>query len=97
MIYICNYLKKIMAWLGIIGLILIGIGWTQQIIQIIKEKKSNLNFGFALLYVIGSLSLVLYSLQINDLIFALLNCFALLMGEIGLFYTIKYNKKKKKK
>ncbi|MDO8517454.1 MAG: lipid-A-disaccharide synthase N-terminal domain-containing protein [Nanoarchaeota archaeon] len=82
------------ALLGVIGLIFIIIGWIQQIIQIIKEKNSHLNLGFALLYVIGSLALVLYSLQIKDEVFAILNGLALLMGAIGLLYTIRYRRKK---
>ena len=80
--------------LGLIGLICIGLGWIPQIIDTIKKKKSNLNLGFAILYTLGSLSLVLYSLQINDWIFAVLNGFAFLMSAVGLFYTLRHKKKK---
>lgn len=82
--------------LGIIGLICIAIGWIPQVVEIVKKKKSNLNLSFALLYTIGSLSLVVYALQINDWIFVALNGFALLMSSIGLFYTIRYKNKRKR-
>ena len=82
--------------LGLIGLICIAIGWIPQIADIVKKKKSNLNLGFALLYTLGSLALVLYALQISDWIFVALNGFAFLMSAIGLFYTIRPCNKKKK-
>ena len=56
---------------------------------------SQINSGFAFLYTLGSLALVLYALQINDRIFVALNGFALLMSAIGLFYTIRPNNKRK--
>lgn len=82
--------------LGVIGLICIAIGWIPQIVEIVKKKKSNLNLGFAILYTLGSLALTLYALQISDWIFVILNGFALLMSAIGLFYTIRPIKRKRK-
>jgi len=79
--------------LGIIGLILIAVAWLPQVIEIIKIKKSGLNIKFALIYVIGSFALVIYSIQIKDTIFLILNSLATLMSFTGLFYTIKYRKK----
>jgi len=79
--------------LGIIGLILIAVAWLPQIIDTIKTKKSGLNIKFALIYVIGSFVLVVYSIQIKDTIFLILNSLATLMSFTGLFYTIKYRKK----
>jgi len=79
--------------LGIIGLVLIAVAWLPQIIDTIKTKKSGLNIKFALIYVIGSFVLVVYSIQIKDTIFLILNSLATLMSFTGLFYTIKYRKK----
>jgi lipid-A-disaccharide synthase-like uncharacterized protein len=81
---------------GIIGSVCIAIAWIPQIYEIIKTKHSHLNLSFASLYVIGSFALTIYSLQIKDIIFTFLNSFALLMGLIGLVYTIKSRKNKKK-
>lgn len=80
--------------LGIIGLILIAVAWLPQVIEIIKTKKSGLNIKFALIYVIGSFALVIYSIQIKDTIFLILNSLTTLMSFTGLFCTIKYQKKK---
>ena len=79
--------------LGIIGLILIAVAWLPQIIETIKTKKSGLNIKFALIYVIGSFVSVIYSVQIKDTVFLILNSLATLMSFTGLFYTIKYQKK----
>ena len=86
----------VMQYIGILGLIFIGIGWIPQIIDIIRTKKSSLNLGFALLYTLGSLALTIYAIQLNDWIFILLNGFAFLMSGIGLYYTIKPSNKKRK-
>lgn len=78
-----------LQYLGVIGLVLIAIGWIPEIIEIIKTKKNNLNLKFNILYVLGSLALVIYAVSINDLVFILLNGFAFLMSGIGLLYKIK--------
>ncbi len=75
--------------IGIIGLILIVIAWIPEIVEIIKTKRNNLNIGFPLLYTLGSLLLVVYSIQIKNWIFIILNSSALLLSSIGLLYTIK--------
>lgn len=79
----------IIELLGILGLILIAIGWLPQVIEIIKTKKNHLNLKFNLLYAMGSLSLVIYAIYIEDVIFIILNGFAFLMSGIGLIYKIK--------
>ena len=76
-------------YLGLIGLILIAFGWIPQVVEIIKTKKNKLNFGFSLLYTLGSLALVVYAFQINDVIFIILNGAAFLMSSVGLFYSLK--------
>ncbi len=78
-----------LSYLGILGLILIAIGWVPQTIQTIKQKKNNLAIKFNLLYTIGSLALVIYSVYIQDTVFILLNGFAFLMSGVGLFYNFK--------
>lgn len=80
--------------LGIIGLILIAVAWLPQIIETIRTKKGGLNIKFALIYVIGSFALVIHSIQIKDTIFLILNSLATLMSFTGLFYTLKYRKRK---
>jgi len=75
-------------YVGILGLILIALGWIPQTLEIIKKKNNNLNLKFNLLYTIGSLALTVYAIYINDIVFILLNGFAFLMSGIGLYYKI---------
>ena len=84
-----------MIWWGIIGLILIGAGWIPQVVEMIKTKHSHLNLGFAFLYTFGSLALTIHSINLGDIPFITLNAFALFMGAIGLFYTLKSRKTKR--
>lgn len=80
---------------GIVGLILIGAGWIPQVVEILKTKHSHLNLGFASLYTFGSLALTIHSINLGDTVFIILNAFALFMGAIGLYYTLKSKKTKK--
>lgn len=81
---------------GVLGLICIGLGWIPQILEIIRKKKSNLTLSFAILYSFGSLSLAIYSIQLKDWIFTILNLFAFLMAVIGLYYALRFKKIDKK-
>jgi len=75
--------------IGIIGLILLAIGWIYETIIIIKEKKSKINLKFAIIYVIGSLCLVIYSIQIKDTLFIILNGLIAISSLISLIYSLK--------
>ncbi|MFA7707920.1 MAG: hypothetical protein WCX73_03145 [Candidatus Pacearchaeota archaeon] len=77
------------ATIGIIGLILLAIGWVPQTYSVIKSKKSKIDWRFGTLYVIGSLCLAFYSFQIKDVLFMILNSVVALMGAISLYYSIK--------
>lgn len=74
--------------IGIIGLILILIGWFPQLIKTIKEK-SGMDLKFAIMYISGCILLVIYAIQIKDLIFIILNGGAATLSGISLFYSIK--------
>ncbi|MDD5254282.1 MAG: hypothetical protein PHG05_04265 [Candidatus Nanoarchaeia archaeon] len=75
--------------IGIIGLILLGIGWIPETIKIIKERKASIDWKFGVLYVVGSLLLVVYSVQIRDYVFLILNSFVALMSGISLFFSVR--------
>jgi len=78
---------------GVIGLLLIGAGWIPEIIETIRAKHSNLNVYFASLYTLGSLALTIYSINLNDRVFVILNAFALFMGITALYYIIRSKRK----
>ena len=75
--------------IGILGLVCIIIGWIPELKDIIKNKKESLNLKFSILYISGSLLLIIYSIMLGDIIFSTLNGLAFLMGLIGLIYTKK--------
>lgn len=75
--------------IGVTGLILLSIGWFFETIKLMKEKKSKLDLKFAVLYTVGSLCLVLYSVQIMDGIFIVLNSLVAILSLISLIYSIK--------
>ena len=76
-------------YLGLMGLVLLAIGWIPEVLAIIREKKSRINTKFGTLYVLGSLFLFMYSLQIKDYIFMILNFFVMIMSAISLWYSLK--------
>lgn len=78
--------------IGIIGLVLILVGWVPQAIKTIKEK-SGMDLRFAILYTTGSGLLTLYAILINDWIFIVLNAGATILSGISLVYSIKPSKK----
>ena len=75
--------------LGILGLLLILIGWIYETYQLVKTKKSNLPIIFAVLYSIGSLCLAIYSYLLGDLVFLVLNIAATLIAILNAIISIK--------
>jgi len=78
---------------GIIGLIFLAVGWFAETVKIIKEKRSKVDLKFALSYTIGSLFLVAYSVQVNNLIFIILNSLVAVLSIISLVYSYEKTKK----
>ena len=74
---------------GIIGLALLAVGWIYEAAQIIKEKKSRLGLKFSILYTTGSLLLVIYSIQVKDVIFTILNGLVTAISLVSLAYSIR--------
>ena len=63
--------------LGIFGGIVIVLSWIPQMVRIIKNKKSeDVSIIFLIVILIGTISLLFYSVWIKDLIYTLINLFA---------------------
>lgn len=75
--------------LGILGLALLAIGWIPETIKVIKEKRSRIDKEFGILYVLGSLLLLIYSIQIKDYIFLILNFIVMIMSGISLIFSLR--------
>jgi MtN3 and saliva related transmembrane protein len=76
--------------LGIIGLLCILIAWIPETVETIKAKKCRLNMQFVEIYVSGAALLTIYSVQVWDLVFIVLNVGATVMGAINLYYKLKF-------
>lgn len=74
---------------GIIGLILLAIGWVFEVIELIKNKKSRIDVKFGFLYVVGSLFLLYHAISINDLVFMILNGAVALLSLISMVYSFR--------
>jgi MtN3 and saliva related transmembrane protein len=78
-----------MQFIGIIGLLALAIGWIPQTVQTIRDKKCDINLLFLILNLIGSISLVLYAVSLNDDIFTILNSMTALGAFINLYYKVR--------
>lgn len=75
--------------IGILGAVLIAAGWFFEAREVIRLRRSRLEWHFNVLYAIGSLALVAYALSINSIIFAVLNALALFMALASLWYKLR--------
>jgi MtN3 and saliva related transmembrane protein len=78
-----------MQYIGIIGLLALAAGWIPQTVETIKQKKCGVNFSFLILNLIGSISLTIYAILLNDPVFTILNSMTTLGAVINLFYKIR--------
>ena len=79
--------------IGFIGLILLAVGWVPETIKVIRDKHSTIDTKFGVLYCAGSLLLVIYSIQIMDYIFVVLNSLAAIMSAVSLYFSVKKAKR----
>ena len=74
---------------GLLGLGLIVLAWVPGIIDTIKSGKPGMKKRFMLLYFLGSVSLGVYSWQLNTIPFLILNIMAATIPIIHLYFYIK--------
>ncbi|MEM7819464.1 MAG: SemiSWEET family transporter [Candidatus Aenigmatarchaeota archaeon] len=78
--------------IGIIGSLLILLAWVPETYRTIKTKNAEaIDIKFLILYLLGSFILVIYSIQINDIPFTILNS---LISFISLIEMVLLLKKK---
>ncbi len=76
------------SWLGLAGMTMVVIAWIPQTIEIIRSRRSALEWQFSALYFLGAFILTYYSILISDLVFTLLNSLAAYMAAIGLYFKV---------
>ena len=74
--------------IGVFGLVLLIMAWIPQTLATIKTKKVGMRRGFIVLYLLGSLLLVVHSVLIDDPVFLVLNAGAALVAAVNLYYSL---------
>ena len=74
---------------GLLGLVVILIGWTYETVSAIKSGKTSLPLAFAVLYGAGSLLLTIHSWLLNDFVFIILNATATVIAIINIFLILR--------
>lgn len=85
-----------MVNLGLIGGFLLILAWVPMTLHTVRDRKSGADLIFDLLYFAGALFLIVYSWEIKDLIFVVLNAVAALVSAINLYYIPRKYKTLKK-
>ena len=75
--------------IGYVGLTAVATGWIPQTYQTIKEKDCKANMQFLILNFIGSFSLMVYAIILNDIVFSILNFMTSLGAIINFYYKFK--------
>ncbi len=79
-------------YIGAIGAFLIALSWIPQLFDLLKGKVDTVSIKFSVIYILGSLLLVIYSINISDYIFLFLNSLALLFSAMNFFVAMKKGK-----
>jgi len=81
-----------MIVIGIIGLSLMMVAWIAETVDLIKKKESKLDMNFAVFSIIGSILLLIYSIQIKNIIFIIMKSVVIILICISMFYSLKLHK-----
>jgi uncharacterized protein with PQ loop repeat len=81
--------------IGGIGLIALAVSWLPETYKAVREKKSQMDSKFVELFMVGAVSLAIYSWYKRDAIFFWLNIFILVNLMINMYYKFFAKKKKK--
>ncbi len=77
-----------MNFFGLLGLCCIAAAWIPQTLKTLQEKRCDIRTSFLVLYIIGSVSLTVYSILNFDLVFLLLNLLATLQSIMNFYYRL---------
>jgi lipid-A-disaccharide synthase-like uncharacterized protein len=75
-------------WIGYIGLAALVLCWIPQSIETIRLGRCPVNLTFLVLSSVGSLSLAMYALSINDPVFSVLNIITTAGALLNIYYKL---------
>ncbi len=73
-------------WIGLLGISFLVLAWLPLSIKTLKTRRSDENLIFGMLFLIGAALLTVYSIQIKDVIFSVLNLLAMIFAFINIEY-----------
>ncbi|MBT4174681.1 hypothetical protein HOC80_02220 [archaeon] len=85
-----------MEWIGYAALFFLIIAWLVEAVDLIKNKKGRLDVKFATFFIIGSILMLIYSIQIKNTVYIIMKSIVLFLSCLSLYYTLELHKKKKK-
>jgi lipid-A-disaccharide synthase-like uncharacterized protein len=83
--------------IGLIGMFFLILAWLPEIKDTIKKGGKGIDPRFGVLTVLGDVFLIIYSYQIADLVFFMLNSILLVMALTELILSLKKRARKGRK
>ena len=77
---------QLLGWIGLLG---IAVAWIPQTYHVIVTQRTTIPLSFTIVYIIGSLLLVIYSWLLQDPVFIVLNLLATLSACVHLTVTLR--------
>ncbi|MBC7115192.1 MAG: hypothetical protein PWR13_1418 [Archaeoglobi archaeon] len=74
-------------YIGILGLILITLGFGYEMVGTVKRRKCNLSRGVLLLFISASLLLFYHAFQLGDIVFMSLNLIVTFINLVNLYFS----------
>lgn len=79
--------QKLSDYIGILGLILITLGFGYEMLKTVRRRKCNLSRGVLLLFISASVLLFYHALQLGDIIFMSLNLVVIVINLVNLYFS----------
>jgi len=75
--------------IGLFGVVFLVLAWLPVTLKTLMKKKSEENLIFGMFFLVGAALLTVYSIQIKDFIFSILNFLAMIFAFINIEYIPK--------
>ncbi len=72
--------------IGFLGAGFLVLAWLPVTLKTLMKRRSEENLIFGMLFLVGAALLTVYSIQIKDFVFSILNLFAMIFAFINIEY-----------
>ncbi|RMF05909.1 hypothetical protein D6764_03640 [Candidatus Woesearchaeota archaeon] len=80
-------MPTLLSTIGFLGVLFIALSWVPQTVKVFREKKTDTDLRFLIIYSIGSFLLLAYSILIADAVYILLNTITSVLASINLYFA----------